>query len=240
MAVTATRGEKTRGHAESVDAHRDRENQTRPVFVDASGRRSRTFRRFGWAVAVVCACYATTVAASLVGGSSSAPFLLIPGVPEGVAEAAEVKEEKAEVKQPSWEPTIPNGTLPADWGWEPGVVPPSATAAPAEAAEVGVEDSKDSKDGAGDVARGMTPAGGAATGPDSDSASGSDSGSGSGSDSGKDADSAPTPSASGATPPAGDNSGTPPADPQDDSEGNGNPVDGLLGGLLGLPPLLGG
>lgn len=143
------------------------------MFVDASGRRSRTFRRFGWAVAVVCACYATTVAASLVGGSSSAPFLLIPGVPEGVAEAAEVKED------------------------------------------------------------------GAATGPGV--------GSGSDSDSGKDADTVPAPSASGANPPAGDSSAPPPKDPQDEPdptadepEGDGDPVDGPLGGLLGLPPLLGG
>lgn len=204
------------------------------VFVDSSGRRSRTFRRFGWAVTVVCACYATTVAASLVGGSSGAPFLPIPGVVEGVAEAAEAEGRDAVVEQPSWEPTIPNGTLPADWGTVAGVVPPSATADPAEpagqeaegaASDVGEEDGTTDMTGA--VAPGKSPAGGAG------------------------ADTAPTRPAPGATPPAGGSAGgdagTPPANPQgeaeppaDEPQGNGNPIDGLLGGLLGLPPLLGG
>ncbi|WP_381789865.1 hypothetical protein [Streptomyces niveus] len=68
------------------------------------------------------------------------------------------------------------------------------------------------------------------------------------------ADTAPAQPAPGATPPAGGNAGTPPAEPQgddetdtgtdtdetgppaDEPEGDGDPVDGLLG----LPPLLGG
>lgn len=199
------------------------------MFVDASGRRGRTFRRFGWAVTIVCACYATTVAASLVGGDSGAPFLRIPGVSEGVAEAAEPEAESV-AEQPSWEPTIPNGTLPADWGRVAGVVPPSATADPAgpvrPAGEREVPDGRDEEGGAV-------------------------------------ADTAPARPVPGATPPAagsaGGDTGTPPADPRDETatgpdgvdgtetdppagepEGNGNPVDGLLGGLLGLPPLLGG
>ncbi|MET4921781.1 hypothetical protein P3L51_05375 [Streptomyces sp. PSRA5] len=216
-----------------MNAHRDSELEKRPVFVDASGRRGRTFRRFGWAVAVVCACYATTVAASLIGGSSSAPFLQIPGVADEVAEAAEVTGEETGAGQPSWEPTIPNGTLPSGWGWEEGVVPPSATAAPAEAA--------DATDGDGAAAPRETPAGGAGTiasgaGPGQNNAG-----------TGPGADTAPTPPASVVTPPADDNTGAPPEEPRDEPdpspaepEGNGNPVDGLLGGLLGLPPLLGG
>lgn len=204
------------------------------MFVDTSGRRSRTFRRFGWAVAIVCACYATTVAASLVGGSSGAPFLRIPGVTDAVAEAAEVKG--AEAGQPSWEPTIPNGTLPDGWGWEEGVVPPSATAAPADAADTG--------DGDGTAAPRETSPDGADT-VASGSGSGSDAEPGTGTGTGSGVDTAPTPSDT--TPPADDNAGTPPKEPQDEPdppadepEGNGNPVDGLLGGLLGLPPLLGG
>ncbi|MET9554401.1 hypothetical protein [Streptomyces sp. NPDC006645] len=224
-----------------MDAHRDSEAETRQVFVDTSGRRSRMFRRFGWAVAIVCACYATTVAASLVGGSSGAPFLRIPGVTDAVAEAAEVEGAGAEAEQPSWEPTIPNGTLPDGWGWEEGVVPPSATAAPAEAVSA-----RDRGDGA--AAPRETPAGAADTvASGSGSGSGSDAepetGTGTGTDPG--VDTAPTPSDT--TPPAGDDAGTPPKEPQeepdppaDEPEGNGNPVDGLLGGLLGLPPLLGG
>jgi hypothetical protein len=53
-----------------------------PVFVDASGRRSKKLRRIGWAVAVVCACYAATVVTALIGGNSSAPWLQIPGLAE--------------------------------------------------------------------------------------------------------------------------------------------------------------
>ncbi len=51
-----------------------------PVFVDASGRRSKTFRRAGWIVAIACACYALTLVIALIGGSSSAPWLQIPGL----------------------------------------------------------------------------------------------------------------------------------------------------------------
>ncbi|MFE4215555.1 hypothetical protein [Streptomyces sp. NPDC056844] len=50
----------------------------RPVFVDTTGRRSRTWRRAGAVTALCCVCYATTVTASLVGGDSSAPFLQLP------------------------------------------------------------------------------------------------------------------------------------------------------------------
>ncbi|MDG9720318.1 hypothetical protein [Streptomyces sp. DH24] len=50
-----------------------------PVFVDASGRRSRHFRRFGMAVAVACAVYAVVIVATLLSGSSDAPWLPVPG-----------------------------------------------------------------------------------------------------------------------------------------------------------------
>ncbi|MFF3749982.1 hypothetical protein ACFYYH_05880 [Streptomyces sp. NPDC002018] len=51
-----------------------------PVFVDASGRRGKTFRRAGWVVAIACACYAVTLVGALIGGNSSAPWLQIPGL----------------------------------------------------------------------------------------------------------------------------------------------------------------
>ncbi|MFD3523843.1 hypothetical protein [Streptomyces sp. NPDC058653] len=51
-----------------------------PVFVDASGRRSRKLRRLGWVLAIASACYAVALVASLLGGNSSAPWLQIPGV----------------------------------------------------------------------------------------------------------------------------------------------------------------
>lgn len=51
-----------------------------PVFVDASGRRSKKLRRLGWVLAIASACYAIALVAALIGGSSSAPWLQIPGV----------------------------------------------------------------------------------------------------------------------------------------------------------------
>ncbi|MFD4946953.1 hypothetical protein ACFWNT_31615 [Streptomyces sp. NPDC058409] len=50
-----------------------------PVFVDESGRRSKTFRRLGWVLAAACACYAVTLAVAVLGGSSSAPWLPLSG-----------------------------------------------------------------------------------------------------------------------------------------------------------------
>ncbi|MEV6959628.1 hypothetical protein AB0M97_10570 [Streptomyces sp. NPDC051207] len=50
-----------------------------PVFVDESGRRSRRFRRLGMAVALTCAVYAVVIVATLLSGSSDAPWLPVPG-----------------------------------------------------------------------------------------------------------------------------------------------------------------
>ncbi|MEU1159875.1 hypothetical protein ABZ372_03230, partial [Streptomyces sp. NPDC005921] len=50
-----------------------------PVFVDASGRRSRRFRRLGMAVALACAVYAVVIVVTLLSGSSDAPWLPVPG-----------------------------------------------------------------------------------------------------------------------------------------------------------------
>ncbi|MEV6263899.1 hypothetical protein AB0M42_24525 [Streptomyces sp. NPDC051784] len=57
---------------------RNPEPSNGPVFVDATGRRGRTWRRAGTITAICCACYATTLVASLVGGDSTAPFLRLP------------------------------------------------------------------------------------------------------------------------------------------------------------------
>ncbi|MFF5253628.1 hypothetical protein ACFY4K_16425 [Streptomyces leeuwenhoekii] len=46
-----------------------------PVFVDESGRRVRRFRRLGIAVGIACAVYAAVMAATLLSGSSEAPWL---------------------------------------------------------------------------------------------------------------------------------------------------------------------
>ncbi|WP_143074862.1 hypothetical protein [Streptomyces mangrovisoli] len=50
-----------------------------PVFVDASGRRSRRFRRIGLFVGVACAVYAAVIVVTLMSGNSSAPWLPVPG-----------------------------------------------------------------------------------------------------------------------------------------------------------------
>ncbi|MGV9321207.1 hypothetical protein [Streptomyces sp. NPDC003660] len=50
----------------------------RPVFVDESGRRSRTFRRLGLLVAGLCAGYAAVIGITLLSGSSDAPWLPVP------------------------------------------------------------------------------------------------------------------------------------------------------------------
>ncbi|MER8028580.1 hypothetical protein ABTZ78_06350 [Streptomyces bauhiniae] len=50
----------------------------RPVFVDESGRRSRTFRRLGLLAAGLCAGYAVVIGVTLLSGSSDAPWLPVP------------------------------------------------------------------------------------------------------------------------------------------------------------------
>ncbi|MFI0967229.1 hypothetical protein ACH4S8_38460 [Streptomyces sp. NPDC021080] len=61
-----------------------------PVFVDASGRRSRRFRRLGMLVAVACAVYAVVIVATLLSGNSNAPWLPVPGQEEDMP-AGQVK-----------------------------------------------------------------------------------------------------------------------------------------------------
>ncbi|MGY0024378.1 hypothetical protein ACVHNB_36115 [Streptomyces sp. YJ-C3] len=49
-----------------------------PVFVDDSGRRSRTFRRVGVMMGIACAVYAVVIVVTLLSGNSSAPWLPMP------------------------------------------------------------------------------------------------------------------------------------------------------------------
>ncbi|MFI6948274.1 hypothetical protein [Streptomyces sp. NPDC050422] len=53
-----------------------------PVFVDESGRRSKSLRRLGWVLAAICLGYAVTLVVALLGGNSSAPFLPLSGQEE--------------------------------------------------------------------------------------------------------------------------------------------------------------
>lgn len=50
-----------------------------PVFIDASGRRSRRLRRIGMAIGIACAVYALVIVVTLLSGSSDAPWLPVPG-----------------------------------------------------------------------------------------------------------------------------------------------------------------
>ncbi|WP_461076129.1 hypothetical protein [Streptomyces deserti] len=50
-----------------------------PVFVDASGRRSRRLRRIGMIVGLACAGYAAVIAVTVLSGNSDAPWLPVPG-----------------------------------------------------------------------------------------------------------------------------------------------------------------
>ncbi|MEV5935895.1 hypothetical protein AB0L56_24970 [Streptomyces sp. NPDC052079] len=50
-----------------------------PVFVDESGRRSRRYRRIGMSIGLLCAGYAVVIVATLLSGTSDAPWLPVPG-----------------------------------------------------------------------------------------------------------------------------------------------------------------
>ncbi|MGW2821848.1 hypothetical protein ACWC24_12685 [Streptomyces sp. NPDC001443] len=84
-----------------------------PVFVDESGRRSRVLRRLGMAIGVSCAVYSVVIVATLLSGSSSAPWLPVPA-----------QDDDAPVSQvdPSSEPS--QSTQPSD----PADATPSADA----------------------------------------------------------------------------------------------------------------
>ncbi|NED05262.1 hypothetical protein G3I55_26790, partial [Streptomyces sp. SID6648] len=94
-----------------------------PVFVDESGRRSKTFRRLGWVLATVCAGYAVTLVFAVLGGNSSAPWLPLSG-PKEKARAEQVED----LPEPGAD-TVDDGL--ADDAPEPG---PSASGSPSAGA----------------------------------------------------------------------------------------------------------
>ncbi|MFF0788157.1 translation initiation factor IF-2 [Streptomyces spiralis] len=91
-----------------------------PVFVDASGRRSRRFRRFGMAVGLACAVYAVVIVVTLLSGNSDAPWLPVPG------QADDRPASKVETSPVPSDPARPPGA--ADGVAVPGV--PGASAVP--------------------------------------------------------------------------------------------------------------
>lgn len=76
-----------------------------PVFVDETGRRSRRYRRIGAAVGLLCAGYAVVMAATLVSGNSSAPWLPVPD-PKDEQPASQVDTPELPT-EPAAGPTAP-------------------------------------------------------------------------------------------------------------------------------------
>ncbi|CAM5622573.1 hypothetical protein SVIOM342S_02164 [Streptomyces violaceorubidus] len=103
-----------------------------PVFVDASGRRSRLYRRLGILVGVACAVYAVVIVSTLLSGNSDAPWMPVPGqekgAPAGQVDTTPLPSQSA---QPSGTGTAaPQATPSGDAGAtaDPGVeVPASGT-----------------------------------------------------------------------------------------------------------------
>ncbi|MFF0202133.1 hypothetical protein [Streptomyces sp. NPDC005017] len=103
-----------------------------PVFVDETGRRSRTFRRIGMAIGLACAVYAVVIVATVLSGSSDAPWLPVPQKDDRPAEQVDTPSPAVESADPSAgpsasqaaDPSATAGTTP-----EPGVTAggPSAT-----------------------------------------------------------------------------------------------------------------
>ncbi|WP_345982249.1 hypothetical protein [Streptomyces sp. DSS69] len=93
----------------------------RPVFVDESGRRSKTYRRLGWVVASLCAAYAVTLVLAVLGGNSTAPWLPLSGPKE------EARAEEAEALPGPSESAGPSADDPAP---APGATGPAGTPEP--------------------------------------------------------------------------------------------------------------
>jgi hypothetical protein len=75
-----------------------------PVFVDESGRRSKTYRRLGWVLAAICAVYAVTLVVAVLGGNSTAPWLPLSGQEEKQAGDIEVRPAPTDADEVSASP----------------------------------------------------------------------------------------------------------------------------------------
>lgn len=140
-----------------------------PVFVDASGRRSRLYRRLGILVAVACAVYAVVIVSTLLSGNSDAPWMPVPGQEEG-APAGQVDtspEPSQSAQPPGTGPATPQATPSASVGATtgPGVeAPASGTSGVTGGATGQPGTSADPQSSA--PGTDQNPGGGGATGPD--------------------------------------------------------------------------
>ncbi|MDQ0684178.1 hypothetical protein QFZ56_003141 [Streptomyces achromogenes] len=89
-----------------------------PVFVDESGRRSRTFRRIGIFVGIACGAYAVVIVAALLSGNAGAPWLPVPvpGQADDKPAAGEVDSSSAPDDSASPGPGAPDSVRPGGTG----------------------------------------------------------------------------------------------------------------------------
>ncbi|MGX1222292.1 hypothetical protein RKD42_003551 [Streptomyces ambofaciens] len=99
-----------------------------PVFVDASGRRSRLYRRLGILVGVACAVYAVVIASTLFSGNSDAPWKPLPGQEEGAPAGRVDTTPQPSRSAPPSGAAAPQATPSAGAGaaTEPGVEAPAS------------------------------------------------------------------------------------------------------------------
>ncbi|MFD7058409.1 hypothetical protein [Streptomyces sp. NPDC059906] len=141
-----------------------------PVFVDASGRRSRLYRRLGILVGIACAVYAVVIVSTLLSGNSDAPWMPVPGQEEG-APAGQVDTSPApsQSAQPSGtgDATTPRATPSADAGvtTEPGVEAPASGTAGVPGGSTGQPGTSADPESSA-TGSGRDPGGSGATGPD--------------------------------------------------------------------------
>ncbi|MEU3616110.1 hypothetical protein ABZ725_27800 [Streptomyces sp. NPDC006872] len=121
-----------KGRADGPDAASDV-----PVFVDESGRRSRTFRRIGILVGTACGAYAVVIVATLLSGNAGAPWLPVPvpGKADDKPAAGKVDDSETPEDSATSRPGAPGEVLPGGAGITastPGAVPgkPGVSAAP--------------------------------------------------------------------------------------------------------------
>ncbi|MER5430768.1 hypothetical protein [Streptomyces sp. NPDC002588] len=129
-----------------------------PVFVDESGRRSRTFRRIGMLVGLACGAYAVVIVATLLSGHAGAPWLPVPGQDDDDPPAGRVETSRA----PSASATATTGSPGFAAPRGPGV---SASAGgPARPGERTGPDASKSAEAPADGSARPSPSGSAGTG----------------------------------------------------------------------------
>ena len=156
--------------ADSGHRKRGPEASDGPVFVDASGRRSRLYRRLGILVGIACAVYAVVIVSTLLSGNSDAPWMPVPGQEEG-APAGQVDTSPApsQSAQPSGtaNATTPQATPSAGAGATtgPGVEAPASGTSGVPGGSTGQPGTSADPESSA-TGSGQNPGGSGATGPD--------------------------------------------------------------------------